>query len=111
MDRLDISLLEELREVMPEDMRNLITEFELDTRKRLSILDTAILTRDAPTLRSNAHCLKGGAASLGAVSLSEQFFALEVRAKEEYFEGIEDVFAKIQHDFEETINALQRWLT
>jgi HPt (histidine-containing phosphotransfer) domain-containing protein len=110
MDRLDILLLEELRQVMPEDMRSLIAEFELDTRKRLSILDAAILSRDVETLRSNAHCLKGGAASLGAVRLSELFFTLEVRAKEECFEGIEDVFAKIQHDFEETIKALQRWL-
>ncbi len=110
MKALDLELLEELREFMDADVNILISEFEVDTRERLIQVEQAIENRDAETLRQTAHSLKGGAATLGAVSLSQQFRGLELRGRDASFSGIEQDFGNTQRSFEEAMISLHQWL-
>lgn len=110
MKALDLELLEELREFMDADVNILISEFEVDTRERLIQVEQAIENRDAETLRQTAHSLKGGAATLGAVSLSQQFRGLELRGRDASFSGIEQDFGNTQRSFEEAMTSLHQWL-
>ncbi|MEX1669269.1 Hpt domain-containing protein [Zhongshania guokunii] len=110
MDALDLSLLDELREFMESDVHILIHEFEADTRERLGFLAQAIDDHDTETLRSVAHSLKGGAATLGAVSLSQQFRGLELRGRDASFSGIEQDLSNTVRSFEEAMASLNKWL-
>ncbi|AMO68733.1 Hpt domain-containing protein [gamma proteobacterium BDW918] len=110
MNALDLSLLDELREFMDADLHILISEFEEDTRERLLQVAQAIERRDAETLRQTAHSLKGGAATLGAVGLSQQFRGLELRGRDASFSGIEQDFGNTQRSFEEAMASLNKWL-
>ncbi|GAA4083792.1 Hpt domain-containing protein [Zhongshania borealis] len=110
MKSLDLSLLAELREFMDADVHILITEFEADTRERLIQIAQAIENHDAETLRQTAHSLKGGAATLGALSLSQQFRGLELRGRDASFSGIEQDFGNTQRSFEEAMVSLNKWL-
>jgi HPt (histidine-containing phosphotransfer) domain-containing protein len=110
MNSLDLSLLAELREFMAADVDILINEFEADTRHRLVLIEQAIESQDAETLRQTAHSLKGGAATLGALSLSQQFRGLELRGRDASFSGIEQDFGNTQRSFEEAIISLKKWI-
>ena len=110
MNVVDLSLLDELRAYMEEDIYGLIGTFEAETRKQLVHVAEAIDNRDAKSLRLIAHSLKGGAATLGAASLAEQFRSLELRARDLSFSGIEQDLANTQRSFDEAVTALNKWL-
>ena len=110
MNAMDLSLLDELRAFMEADIPDLLKAFEIDTRERLLLVAQAIENRDADALRLITHSLKGGAATMGAVSLSEQFRGLELRARERSFSGIEQDLGNTQRSFEEAMAFFNKWL-
>lgn len=110
MPALNLVLLEELRGFMEEDVFTLIDEFEMDTQERLATIGRAIENQDAETLRTVAHTVKGGAASLGADSLSQHFRGLELRGRDASFQNIEQDFSNTQRCFVEAMGLIRKWL-
>lgn len=110
MSALNIPLLEELRDFMEDDVVTLIDEFEIDTRERLESLGEAIANRDAEKLRTMAHTMKGGAASLGADNLSQHFRGLELRGRDGSFQDIQQDFSNAQRCFTEAMMLIRKWL-
>ncbi|MBQ0760873.1 MAG: Hpt domain-containing protein [Zhongshania sp.] len=110
MPALNLSLLEELRGFMEDDVLTLIDEFEVDTRERLATLEQAIENHDAETLRTAAHTMKGGAASLGADNLAQHFRGLELRGRDASFHNIQQDFSNAQRCFTEAMMLIRKWL-
>lgn len=110
MSGLNLALLQELREFMEEDVLILVDEFELDTQGRLDCLEKAIENKDAETLRTMAHTMKGGAAALGAENLSQHFRGLELRGRDASFEEIEQDFSNTKRCFAEAVRQIRAWL-
>ncbi|MBW2939376.1 Hpt domain-containing protein [Zhongshania aquimaris] len=110
MPTLNFAVLEELRDFMEEDVFTLIDEFEIDTQERLSLVEKAIQDQDAETLRTMAHTMKGGAASLGAENLSQHFRGLELRGRDASFCDIQQDFSNTQRSFAEAMLSIRRWL-
>ena len=104
MPTLNFAVLEELRDFMEEDVFTLIDEFEIDTQERLSLVEKAIQDQDAETLRTMAHTMKGGAASLGAENLSQHFRG------DASFRDIQQDFSNTQRSFAEAMLSIRRWL-
>ena len=103
MPALNLVLLEELRGFMEEDVFTLIDEFEMDTQERLATIGRAIENQDAETLRTVAHTVKGGAASLGADSLSQHFRGLELRGRDASFQNIQQDLGNAKRSFAEVM--------
>jgi signal transduction histidine kinase/DNA-binding response OmpR family regulator/HPt (histidine-containing phosphotransfer) domain-containing protein len=76
---LDSGTLEELRDVMGDDIRELIDAYLDDTARRLDELDRAV--GSAPeVLVTVAHTLKGSSANVGARAFAERCAAVHQRA-------------------------------
>ena len=77
MDILDTVFLDELKLVMGEELEDLFHAFFSDTEIQLDRLASALSRSDGENIRKTAHTLKGAAASVAAVALSQQFYQLE----------------------------------
>jgi HPt (histidine-containing phosphotransfer) domain-containing protein len=74
---LDQAVLDELRELLEESFPEAIASFVTDIEARLPVLTAAAGTGDRETLARQAHALKSGAASIGAMQVSEHCRELE----------------------------------
>ena len=63
----------------------IIGDFIADARKQLNTLKRAVREKDGETVRKESHSIKGGAANITALGLSEAAHKLELLAKEERF--------------------------
>ncbi len=80
MQILDMDVVRELRDVLGDDFRLLVTTFLADSEQRLQSLRSAIDAGDALSLRETAHSFKGSSLNIGAVRLGEACRQLEALA-------------------------------
>ncbi|MCK5579997.1 MAG: Hpt domain-containing protein, partial [Candidatus Omnitrophica bacterium] len=64
------------------------------------ILQEAIINKDFETIRTEAHKIKGGAANLTAMLLSEVAADLEQKGKDVQGEGIEEKMVVFKEEFQ-----------
>ena len=77
---IDSEALEKLRDVIggdPEDLAELIDEFDTVTPEVLATMKSAAGTNDFEALRISAHSLKSNSRDFGAVALASSCEALE----------------------------------
>jgi HPt (histidine-containing phosphotransfer) domain-containing protein len=65
----------------------------------MSVLQRAVDSGDASALRRAAHKLKGAAASLGAKTLAEQCYALELIGKENHMSAAQESLAAMEKEY------------
>ncbi|MHB1501808.1 MAG: response regulator, partial [Candidatus Dormibacteria bacterium] len=78
---LEASLIDGLRELGPEEFRQLIQLFLTDGAARVAALRSAVADGDDAAIERLAHSLKGSAASFGATSLAQRCGELQDQAK------------------------------
>ena len=108
-DAVDRATLDELREVMGEEIRELIDAYLDDTARRLAELGEAV-ERDSEALVQVAHTLKGSSANVGARRFSERCSELHLRAKQDGADpALRDMVGTLDHEFAQVRSALEAY--
>ncbi len=102
---LNQKTLEDLREI--EALEELVDLYLEETPKLLEGVKTAIAAENAQQLRESAHSLKSTSAALGANPLSELSRQLEEKGKTQDFTGVQDLWERVQQQYDRTVEALQ----
>jgi HPt (histidine-containing phosphotransfer) domain-containing protein len=94
--------LRQLQECGETDlMEELIAIFQTDTTERLEVLAHAIETSDYPTVRQEAHTIKGSALQVGANRLAEHCRQMELEARKARPEDFIPLFQALLRSFDE----------
>lgn len=84
-----------------ELVEELITTFEVDTESRLKILRAAVRGGQYPTVKVEAHTIKGAAAQVGAIKVAECCLQVELEALKPAPTDLEGRFGRLMASFEE----------
>ena len=82
-----------------EFFKGLLDDFFWQVEKRLSILEEAVINKDYQVMKAEVHAIKGGAANLGANTLSKAALNLEDIIKTDTFDKSFEGVEKIQNEF------------
>jgi len=100
-ESLNLTMIEELKELMEEDFPELVYTYIHDAENRLSHIETALVTNDHNELREQAHGLKGSSSNLGAEKLSAISFELETAGRTQQLELSEQFLQQLKVEFNE----------
>lgn len=96
----DITVIQQLQDLMGDDFALLVETFINDSSKRLTTINEAIAVNDAELVRTTAHGLKGSALNLSATRLSEYASKLEAMGKLGDLSGASAASAELVCEFE-----------
>ena len=99
-DRIDIDTLGEMAELLQEEFSAVLEAYLEDTNQLMQGAYGAIANEDMDALASAAHQIKSSSAYLGMVKLSELAGGLEQRCGEARAEGIGEIIAELDAEFE-----------
>ena len=103
---LNLTTLNELKELLEEGLEELLDEYLDDTPKQLSQLHSAVVKNDLVAIDSIAHTLKGSSGNLGVHSVYQLCAVLEQEAKGGVVADAAASFATIEAEFEKAKVAL-----
>jgi HPt (histidine-containing phosphotransfer) domain-containing protein len=103
---LDSSTVVELREVMGDSFPLLCQRFAADGEDHLAAMSSALVQKDAESLRRQAHSLKGASINVGAVRLSDHCVTMEQLASGTDWASAKALLADIRHCLAEVVTAL-----
>ena len=110
-EKIDAGILRRLRELgmetEPAFILTLIETFLSDTNRRMERLTEALAKKDADQVYFEAHTLRGGSLSLGAIKFGAALHLMEEAASEGRLEGLEIVFEDVKREFENTRRSLE----
>ena len=107
---LDVTVLDELREVLGDDVRALIDVFLDDAPRLIAELEIAATRPDYPLLYQAAHSLKSSSANLGAMVLSAAAKRIELGARAEALDRPAVAVTLLAGEFERAREALRAYL-
>ena len=93
---LDIKVLVELKEIMGDEMIQLLDMFEKETPNILAQIEEALKTKNYNDVRKMAHMLKSTSANIGAKGLSFFSRQLELTASKENLNELVGIYKKIK---------------
>ncbi|MFZ5603036.1 MAG: Hpt domain-containing protein [Pseudomonadota bacterium] len=105
---VDVSALQDLKEIMESEFETLIDTFIADSTSKLEELALAIAASDADALRKVAHSLKGSSSNICAGELSELARQLEFMGKEGTTSGAAAILQQLRGEFTTVAAILQR---
>jgi HPt (histidine-containing phosphotransfer) domain-containing protein len=109
---LDNTILENLKalggEDNPEFFLAVIDQFLSDLPRHLTDIKQAVERQDSEALVKTAHACKGSSRSIGATSLAEMSFALELLGREGTMADATPKFEQWLQEQERTIHAFQQ---
>lgn len=104
-DFLDITQLENLRQLFSEDFKNFIETFLSEFEEKEKILSNAIKNKQMNAITKTAHFLKGSSINVGAEKLSKICYNIELAGKQNNLEEIFKQYNSLQIIYAETKNA------
>ncbi|BCN92423.1 hypothetical protein THMIRHAM_02080 [Thiomicrorhabdus immobilis] len=94
--QLDISNLDMLKEIIGDDLKEVLNVYLESTPDTLFKLEDAVASKTSATVQSQAHSLKGSSANIGANNLSMLCAELEQKAKNDDAADFDSLFSKIK---------------
>jgi HPt (histidine-containing phosphotransfer) domain-containing protein len=107
---LNIETLSTLKEVIGDDLNEIIESFIELLPAQLNAIESAIQTSNAPELRSQAHTLKGSSSNVGATALSSLAYQLEMLGKQGDTTSAKDVSLPLRQLAKDSEQALRRFM-
>jgi CheY-like chemotaxis protein/HPt (histidine-containing phosphotransfer) domain-containing protein len=96
---VDLSILNDLKELMEEDFAGLVDTYLRDAPQYLLKMHDAIKSNDSKTLCAAAHTLKSSSANMGAMQLSALAKSLEMLGREGTVSGSANYFNQAIAEF------------
>lgn len=109
LSSIDRNFLDELQEVMGDDLDELLAVFANNAILQFDLMQAAIDGENAETLQKLAHTLKGAAASVGAVGLSQRLLELERRGRNGVFDGARQELSLARQALDDYQRELASW--
>ena len=107
---IERAVIDELRAVMGEDFKSVISVFVEDAPGHLAQLEAAALAGDLPGMVGAAHILKSASANLGALTLSELARTIEAGARQQQLAAPELRVARLAQELYRASDELRRLL-
>ncbi|MGR6873245.1 Hpt domain-containing protein [Pseudomonas sp. HK3] len=99
MSHLNISQIEELKDIMEDSFGDLVMTYLNDSDTKMIALKEAISSTDSLQVAELAHSLKGSSANVCAESLSALFKTVEDSGRAQKLDDVSQVFEKIEQEF------------
>lgn len=96
LDPETVAILKEVFQGSPEKLQELLNEFLADAHARIEAISAAIEAHDFATIISIAHKLKGSAAGVGAVALSQLAYRLQSAVPNQEIEAIHGLLSEFR---------------
>jgi two-component system sensor histidine kinase/response regulator len=90
-------------------LKDVATEFLVKVRSQIQIIRDYVATGDGELLSREAHAIKGGAANLTAMELSNTALSLEMIGKSGNLEGAPGALENLEKGLESLQTELKRW--
>lgn len=103
---IDLSVLDGLREVLGDELAQIVGLFLSQLDGQLQALGAAVEARDAFALAAQAHSLKGSSGNLGLRGIATLAAALEQAGRREDFDGVDQTLALLERVSAATRQAL-----
>jgi len=103
---LDPRMFEEMRELMNDALGTFVDTYLSNSPKLISQIEQAVAAGDADSVLHNAHQLKGGSGSIGALHLSELAQRIEQGARNGVLEDMPLLLADLKQEFDRVDAAL-----
>ncbi len=107
---VDTDNLEMLKEIIGDDLKDILKSFLEVAPGTLSDIKQAIESGDADGLRLHAHTLKGSSANIGATELPTLCLALENQGKDGITTGLEAQFEAVESESDKVSKFLKQYL-
>ncbi|MDH5632116.1 MAG: Hpt domain-containing protein [Gammaproteobacteria bacterium] len=107
---IDISALDTLRQILGDDVNDLLEEYCRITPGLFEELVNASASGNAENMVSVAHQLKGMSANLHITGLAALFRSVELRGKNGDIDGIDIVISDGRQTLTDTINLINEML-
>lgn len=107
---VDTDNLEMLKEVIGDDLKDILKSYLDVAPSTLSNIKNAIENRDADGLRLHAHTLKGSSANIGATELPPLCLVLEDKGKDGVTEGLAADLAAVEAENDKVSAFLKQYL-
>lgn len=109
-DLLNIETLSTLKEVIGDDLNEIIDSFIDLLPAQLTAIESAINSGNATELRSQAHTLKGSSSNVGAQALSALSYQLETLGKQGDTASAKAVAQPLRQLSKDSEQALRRFM-
>ena len=96
---LDPIIFAEMRDLMDDTLAEFIDTYLDNSPKLIHLIDKGLQTNDANLIFHNAHQLKGGSGSIGALKLAELALGIEQIGKAGSTEGVTALFEQLKEEF------------
>jgi HPt (histidine-containing phosphotransfer) domain-containing protein len=106
VDLLDRAVLDELRVLGEDDLRDLVELYYTDVVAQLASIREALVEGDAEGVGAGAHRIKGASLSIGAAHVAGIASELETAGKAGELSGAPELIASLERDLEPTLAAL-----
>ena len=104
---LDTSVLDQLREIEPGFIKDLVTTFLADAPQRLQGLGAAVAGRECRAIALEAHGLKGSALGIGATRMALVCQAVESAARAGSLDEAVACYTRLDEELRTAAQALQ----
>ncbi len=96
---LDPIVFAEIRDLMDDALSEFIDTYLDNSPKLIHLIDEGLQTNDAELIFHNAHQLKGGSGSIGALKLAELALGIEQIGKAGSTEGVTNLLEQLKEEF------------
>ncbi len=110
MSHLNMTQIEELKDLMEDAFADLVETYVHDSDEKLPLLGAAIQGGDGAKISEISHSLKGSSANICAENLSSFFKAIEDQARAENLNNIDQPFSQANEEYQLVKNTLMKML-
>lgn len=104
---IDPATYNEIKDLMDDSMGEFVETYLTNSPQLISKMEQALTAGNAEDVFHNAHQLKGGSGSIGALKLADLALNIETIGKAGSTEGIEPLLAELKNEFQKVKNALE----
>ena len=107
---IDKLVFNEIADLMDDSLGEFIETYLGNSPKLIDGMNTALSSGDTDTVIHNAHQLKGGSGSIGAMQVFQCAKRIEEEAKGGQLDGLQAVFTELKVAYEEAESELRKHL-
>jgi len=104
---LDPSIFGEMRNLMDDALGEFIATFLENSPRLIGKIEQGLNAQNSEDIFHNAHQLKGGSGSIGAMKLADIATNIEQIARAGSIDGIEPLLIQLKQEFEQVAEALK----
>lgn len=104
---IDPVVFSEMQELMEEALGEFIDTYLDNSPKLLNVISQSLPGKDLVPIYQNAHQLKGGSGSIGAMKVFQLAKEMEEKAKRGQAEDLDSLYAELKSAYEQAENELR----